>query len=161
MRNSKWHGFCMILPNTLERINKTLWCCASSVVSDNRLVSRTFFSWRTKKQKAALCGLPFCMFFLSLDFPFFQEIYLFFLGNLKFKPGHTTKPKKQRILRNGCPLQKKWRLPIVNASPSLSNFHFLASCCATEFWRTMLAAGQIGSSSIWTGEMKQYLKPPP
>ena len=43
----------------------------------------------------------------------------------------------------------------------LSNFRFLASCCATEFWRTMLAAGQIGSSSIWTGEMKQYLKPPP
>ena len=48
-------------------------------------------------QKAALCGLPFCMFFFSLDFHFFSG-NLFFLGNLKFKPGHTTKPKNQRIL---------------------------------------------------------------
>ena len=38
------------------------------------------------------------MFFFSLDFYFFRKFI--FLGNLKFKPGHTTKPKNQRILSN-------------------------------------------------------------
>ena len=42
---------------------------------------------------------PVLNVFLFSWFPFFSG-NLFFLGNLKFKPGHTTKPKNQRILSN-------------------------------------------------------------
>ena len=50
----------------------------SMIETSNDEVARGFLEGPFSEQKAALCGLPFCMFFFSLDFLLFLRKFIYF-----------------------------------------------------------------------------------